>query len=90
MFDVSLSEALLIAVVALLVIGPEDLPAVMRGVGKFIRRIKRSAQDFMHIIDEESELKNIVDLEGNLREAYDISELDEISDAKKKRRRKKK
>ena len=41
MFDVSFSELLVIAVVALLVIGPEKLPKVARTVGAFTGRMQR-------------------------------------------------
>lgn len=90
MFDISLTETLLVAIVALLVIGPEDLPGVMRGIGKFLHKIKRLADDFMRMIDEEQELRTIIDLEGKPREAYDIAELKGIKNAPKKRARKKK
>jgi sec-independent protein translocase protein TatB len=41
MFEASFLETLVIAVVALLVIGPERLPAVARTVGLWLGRIRR-------------------------------------------------
>ncbi|MCH8685554.1 Sec-independent protein translocase protein TatB [Pedomonas mirosovicensis] len=38
MFDIASSELLLVAIVALLVVGPKDLPKLMRAVGQWIRR----------------------------------------------------
>ncbi len=46
MFGVDTSELLLIAVVALLFIGPKDLPATMRGVGRWVGKIRGMARHF--------------------------------------------
>ncbi len=40
MFDLGWAEMLVIAVVAVLAIGPKELPAVMRSAGRFVRRIQ--------------------------------------------------
>jgi Tat protein translocase TatB subunit len=44
MFDVGFSEIALVAVVALLVLGPERLPKVARTVGALVRRARSSWQ----------------------------------------------
>lgn len=46
MFDVAPTEFLLVAVVALLVIGPKDLPRVMRTVGKWVGKARGVARQF--------------------------------------------
>ena len=46
MFGVDTSELLLIAVVALLFIGPKDLPGAMRGVGRWVGKIRGMARHF--------------------------------------------
>ncbi|MBI1276425.1 hypothetical protein GC177_10735 [bacterium] len=43
----SLPEILVVAVVALMVIGPEDLPRVMRSFGRMVGKIKRHAESWM-------------------------------------------
>jgi sec-independent protein translocase protein TatB len=40
MFDIGLSEILLIAVVAIVAIGPEDMPEALFRFGRFIRQVK--------------------------------------------------
>jgi sec-independent protein translocase protein TatB len=40
MFDIGFSELLLIAVVGIVVIGPKDLPVVVRHVAKFLRELR--------------------------------------------------
>lgn len=65
MFDFSWSELALIAVVALVVIGPKDLPRVMRTVGSWVRRARAMAQEFQgHLEDMARE----VELEAVRRE----------------------
>ncbi len=62
MFDVAPSEFLLVAVIALVVIGPKDLPRVMRLVGNWVGKARRVAGQFRAQFDEmvrESELKEM-------------------------------
>ena len=46
MFDITSSKLLILGIVALLVIGPKDLPALLRTIGKYVGIIKRHAADF--------------------------------------------
>jgi sec-independent protein translocase protein TatB len=62
MFDVAPTELLLVAVVALVVIGPKDLPKAMRVVGHWVGRAKGMARHFRSGIDamiRESELEDM-------------------------------
>ncbi|HEY5721392.1 MAG TPA: Sec-independent protein translocase protein TatB [Allosphingosinicella sp.] len=62
MFDIGYSELLMIAVVALIVIGPKDLPNVMRTVGKWVGKARGMARHFRTGIDtmmRESELEEM-------------------------------
>jgi sec-independent protein translocase protein TatB len=62
MFDVAPTELLLLAVVALLVIGPKDLPKAMRVVGNWVGRAKGMARHFRSGVDamiRESELQEM-------------------------------
>ena len=59
MFDVAPTEFLLVAVIALLVIGPKELPRVMRTVGSWVAKARGVARQFRSGFDEmvrESEL----------------------------------
>lgn len=51
MFDVGWSEMLLIVAVAIVVIGPKDLPRALYTAGKFIRKIKIFTGDIQKSID---------------------------------------
>jgi sec-independent protein translocase protein TatB len=62
MFDVAPSELLLVAVIALVVIGPKDLPRVMRVVGHWAGKARNIARQFRAGFDEmvrESELREM-------------------------------
>jgi sec-independent protein translocase protein TatB len=62
MFGIDSAELLIIAVVALVVIGPKDLPRVMRTLGNFIGRARGMARHFRSGIDtmiREAELEDM-------------------------------
>ena len=66
MFGIGLPEMIIIAVVALVFIGPDKLPGVLRSIGKGLVELKRATsdvrstvQDEMHKIEEEIELKDV-------------------------------
>lgn len=62
MFDIAWSELGIIAVVALVVIGPKDLPKVLRTVGQWTSKARSMAREFQSGIDDmvrESELDEL-------------------------------
>lgn len=62
MFEVAPSEMLLFAIVAIVVIGPKDLPKAMRFVGKWVGKARGMARHFRSGIDtmiRESELEEL-------------------------------
>ena len=62
MFDLGWSELLIIVVVALIVIGPKDLPIAIRAVGKWVNKAKGLARDFQDSMAElakEAELDKV-------------------------------
>ena len=52
MLDIGWSEMLLIAIVAIVVIGPKDLPKAMRTVGQWMGRARRVAREFKDNVDD--------------------------------------
>jgi len=62
MFDFAWSEILVIAVVALVVIGPKDLPKVLRTVGIWVGKARSIAREFQGSLDQmirEAELEDV-------------------------------
>jgi sec-independent protein translocase protein TatB len=52
MFDFAWSEIAIIAAVALVVIGPKDLPVALRAVSGFVKKARRMAGEFQTHVDE--------------------------------------
>ena len=52
MFDIGWTEILVIAGIALVIIGPKDLPAVLRTIGQWVGKAKSLAREFQNSIDE--------------------------------------
>ena len=63
MFDIASSELLLVALVALLVIGPKDLPRVLRYVGNWVGKARSVAAQFRNGFDEMVRESELADLE---------------------------
>lgn len=62
MFDIGWSELVVIAVVALIAIGPKELPGVLRMVGQWVGKARRMASDFQGQFNEalrEAEMADI-------------------------------
>ena len=62
MFDITSSKLLLLGIVALLVIGPKDLPVLLRTIGKYVGIIRGHAKEFRAQFDEamrEAELSGL-------------------------------
>jgi sec-independent protein translocase protein TatB len=62
MFDIGWSELLVIAVVAIIVIGPKELPRLMRTFGYYTGKLRRAAADFQRQFEEavrESEIEEV-------------------------------
>jgi sec-independent protein translocase protein TatB len=69
MFDVGFSEILVIAVVALIVIGPERLPKVARTLGHLFGRMQRYVTQVKGDIEREMELEELRKLQGTVQDA---------------------
>jgi len=69
MFDFGFSELMLIAVVALVVIGPERLPAVARTLGNLFGRLQRYVNDVKADISREIELDELKKFKNQFEEA---------------------
>lgn len=77
MFDIGFSEIALVALVALIVLGPERLPRVARTAGALLRRARNSWQGVREEIERElaaedfkksmQEIKREVDVRGDLQ-----------------------
>lgn len=68
MFDFAWSELAVIGVVALLVIGPKDLPGAIKGVGDFVRKARRMASEFQTHVDDMVKDANLQEVRNQINE----------------------
>jgi sec-independent protein translocase protein TatB len=66
MFDISFAEIVVIAVVALIVVGPERLPKVARTLGYLLGRAQRYLADVKSDIQREMELEELKKLKASM------------------------
>ena len=69
MFDIGFSELFVIALVALIVIGPERLPKVARTLGHLLGRMQRYVNDVKSDISREMELDELRKLQSTVEDA---------------------
>jgi sec-independent protein translocase protein TatB len=83
MFDISWTEFLLIGVVALIVIGPKELPAVLRTVGQWTRKVRSMAADFQGQFQEAMREAEMADLKKQVDDlAHGVKNYDPLKDVK--------
>ena len=68
MFDIGFSELVVIAIVALIVIGPERLPKVARTLGHLFGRMQRYVNDVKADISREMELDELKKMRSSMEE----------------------
>jgi sec-independent protein translocase protein TatB len=68
MFDIGWSELLVIGSIALIVVGPKDLPGLLRTLGKYAAQARGMAREFQRSMEEAAREADISDIK-ELREA---------------------
>ncbi len=69
MFDIGWTELAIIAVVALVVIGPKDLPQVIRTVGRWSGKARKVTRDFQRNFESMAEENELVEIRKEIAEA---------------------
>ena len=78
MFDIGWSELLVIGIVALVVIGPKDLPQAFRIVGQWVARARTLAREFQSHVDEMMREADVQDMKREFRDMTRVPEFEEI------------
>jgi sec-independent protein translocase protein TatB len=71
MFDIGWSELVVIGIVALIAIGPKELPGVLRAVGTYMGKIRRMASEFQGQFQEAMREAEMADLKKSVDEMTD-------------------
>lgn len=83
MFDIGWSELLIIAIVMIVVVGPKDLPKMLRAFGKATARMRATANEFKQQFDEalkEAELEDVKNIIDETRKLDPRSKLTQVFD----------
>jgi sec-independent protein translocase protein TatB len=86
MFDFSWSELLVIGIVALVFIGPKELPSVLRTLGQWMAKVRRMASEFQNQFQDamrEAELADLKKEVDNMASDYKFDPLDPLADVRK-------
>jgi sec-independent protein translocase protein TatB len=87
MFDISWSELLLVGIVALIAIGPKELPGALRTLGQWMAKIRRMAAEFQGQFQEamrEAEIDQLKkDMDDMAAKATDYTQFDPIEDVRR-------
>ena len=85
MFDLGLTELLLIGIVALIIVGPKDLPVLFRRVGEFVGRMKGMAREFTSAMNDAADTSGVKDISKTIRTATNPVKtgLDKVGEATK-------
>jgi sec-independent protein translocase protein TatB len=73
MLDIGWSELLMIAVVAIIVVGPKDLPRALRTAGQWLGKARGMAREFQNSVDDMIRDSALEDLK---KEAQEITDFD--------------
>ena len=71
MFDIGMAEMLVVGIVALIVVGPKDLPVLFKKAGQFVGRMKSMAREFSSAMDDAAKQSGMDDVKDTLRTMTD-------------------
>lgn len=75
MLDIGMSEMVVIGVVALIVVGPKDLPQMFRKVGNFVGKARGMARDFQNAMHEAADQTGVNDIKSSFDQAASLKDL---------------
>jgi sec-independent protein translocase protein TatB len=86
MFEVGWTELLVIGIVALIVVGPRDLPGMFRALGRFTAKARSLGREFQRAMEAAADEAGVKDVAKDLRAAADPKKmgLDALNDAAKR------
>ena len=81
MLDVGWTEILVIAIVLIIVVGPKDLPQMLRTFGRMVSKMRGMASDFRQQFDEALREADLEDVKKTIGEAQKLNPLNTIREA---------
>lgn len=81
MFDIGWSELLLVATVAILVVGPKELPGMLRSLGQMLGKVRRTADEFRKHFDDAMREAGAEDLQREMRSLKQNNPLSQVRES---------
>ena len=78
--QVGFAEMLVLALIAIIVVGPKDLPKLMRSIGNFMARIRAMGQEFRTAFDDMAAETEMAELRKEIEDLRKMGDLAELSD----------
>ncbi len=69
MFDIGMMELLIIGIVALIVVGPKDLPGMFRTLGRFTGKARAMAREFQRAMESAADESGVKDMAREFKDA---------------------
>ncbi|NNF76673.1 MAG: twin-arginine translocase subunit TatB [Rhizobiales bacterium] len=81
MFDIGATELLLIGIVAIIVVGPKELPKMLRAFGQFVAKMRGMAREFQSMFEEAARDTGMDDITKSVSDVKNFSVTDTVSRA---------
>lgn len=86
MFDIGMTELLVIGIVALIVVGPKDLPGMFRTLGRVTGKLRGMAREFQRAMEDAADEAGVKDVAQDLKsyanpKKYGLDKLSEAADS---------
>ena len=78
MFEIAWSELLIVLIVAIVVVGPKELPGLLRTIGRVLGKVRRSADEFRRQFDETMRDTGAEDIQREINQLRYHNPLNEI------------
>jgi len=77
-FGIGTSELLLIAMVALIVVGPKELPGLLRAIGRVVGKVKALASEFQGHLDDLAKESGVDDVKKKVQEEFEELSIEDL------------
>lgn len=78
--SIGLPELLIVAILAIIIVGPKDLPVMMRTLGQWVSKIKAMGQEFKDAFDEMGRDTELAELRKEIEDLKKMGSLENLSD----------
>lgn len=80
MFDIGWTELLVLAVAAILIVGPKDLPRMLYSLGQTVGKMRRQADEFRRQFNESMREAGMDDVRNDMKKMSDLNPANQIKD----------